>query len=163
VQIGSPLEVYWNPADTFVARFLGSPPMNLLELPASTAASGIDDWLRAGNENATAPLTLWHPATLAPYSGRQLIVGVRAEDLRLGPPAEATPTGRFGWLRGRIDAIEPLGAETLVLVSANGTEVTARLGRDVPARVGDAVTLSFDAVAVHLFDPVTTKAIAKER
>jgi multiple sugar transport system ATP-binding protein len=163
VQIGSPLEVYWNPADTFVARFLGSPPMNLLELPASTAASGIGDWFRAGNENATVPLTLWHPATLAPYAGRQLIVGVRAEDLRLGPPAEATPTGLFGSFHGRIDAIEPLGAETLVLVSASGTEVTARLGRDVPARVDDAVTLSFDAAAVHLFDPVTTKAIAKER
>jgi multiple sugar transport system ATP-binding protein len=163
VQIGAPLEVYWNPADTFVARFLGSPPMNLLELAASTTTSGIGDWWVASNENATVPLTLWHPATLAACAGRQMIVGVRAEDLRLGPPAEAAPTGRFGWLHGRIDAIEPLGAETLVLVSANGTEVTARLGRDVSARVGETVTLSFDAAAVHLFDPATTKAIAKER
>ena len=154
VQIGSPLEVYWNPADTFVARFLGAPPMNLLELPLD-----IGDPMLARNENTTVPLTLWRRATLAAYAGRQLIAGVRAEDLRLGPSPENNPAGSF---LGRIDAIEPLGAETLVLVAAGGTEVTARLGRDVPARVGDVVTLSFDAAAMHLFDPATTKAITKD-
>jgi multiple sugar transport system ATP-binding protein len=154
VQTGSPLEVYWNPADTFVARFLGAPPMNLLQLPVGTG-----ERLLASNDSATVPLTLWRPATLAPYAGQSLIVGVRAEDVRLGPPPDATPSG---WFRGRIDAIEPLGAETLVLVSAGAAEVTARLGRDVPARVGETVTLSFDAAAVHLFDPATTTAITRE-
>lgn len=155
VQIGSPLEVYWNPADTFVARFLGAPPMNLFDLPL--AGSNL-----ARNESAAAPLTLWRRDTLAAYVGRPLTVGVRAEDLRLGLPTSATSPGDIGSIRGRIDAIEPLGAETLVLVAADGFEVTARLGRDVAARVGELVTLSFDAAAVHLFDPATTRAIRKD-
>jgi multiple sugar transport system ATP-binding protein len=153
VQIGSPLEVYWNPADTFVARFLGSPPMNLFDLPVHAAA----DRMTAGNDAASAPLALWRPATLAPHVGRTLTVGVRAEDLRLGDPV---PGG--GVIRARVDAIEPLGAETLLLVAADGFEATARLGRDVAARVGDLVTLSFDPGAVHLFDPATGIVIAKD-
>ena len=155
VQIGSPLEVYWNPADTFVARFLGAPPMNLFDLPL--AGSNL-----AWNDSAAAPLTLWRRDTLAAYAGRSLTVGVRAEDLRLGPPTSEADRGDTGSIRGRIDAIEPLGAETLVLVAADGFEVTARLGREVAARVGERVTLGFDASAVHLFDPATTRAIQKD-
>jgi multiple sugar transport system ATP-binding protein len=153
VQIGSPLEVYWNPADTFVARFLGSPPMNLIDLPVH--AEG--DRLSAGHDAVTAPLALWRAATLAPYAGRTLTVGVRAEDLRLGDPAPGC-----GVIRARVDAIEPLGAETLLLVAADGFEATARLGRDVAARVGDLVTLVFDAGAVHLFDPASGLVVAKD-
>ncbi len=153
VQIGAPLEVYWQPADTFVARFLGSPPMNLLTLPVQVGAHGAS----AGSEVAAAPLSLWRAGTLAPHAGRELVVGVRAEDLRLGEP----PAG-CGHVRGRVDAVEPLGAETLVLVAAGEAEVTARLGRDVAARVGEAVTLHFEAGAVHLFDPATTRAIPRD-
>ena len=159
VQIGSPLEVYWNPADMFVARFLGAPPMNLMELQVSMAG----ERFAAGDDRANVPLTSWRPETLAPYAWKFVTAGVRAEDLRLGQPSGP---GDTGWITGRVDAVEPLGAETLVLVSAqtgaDGFEVTARLGRDVAARVGDIVTLSFDAAAVHLFDPASTNAIAKE-
>lgn len=156
VQIGSPLEVYWNPADMFVARFLGAPPMNLMELPVSAAG----DRFTAGDNHANLPLTSWRPETLASYAGKRVAAGVRAEDLRLGQPPGP---GDTGWITGQVDAVEPLGAETLVLVSTRtGFEVTARLGRDVAARVGDIVTLSFDAAAVHLFDPASTHAIAKE-
>ena len=153
VQIGPPLEVYWKPADTFVARFLGSPPMNLLTLPARLGSQHAS----VGGEAAAAPLALWRPSTLAAHAGRELIMGVRAEDLRLGDP----PAG-CGHVRGRVDAVEPLGAETLVLVAGAGTEVTARLGRDVPVRVGETVTLHFEADAVYLFDPVTTLAIPRD-
>ena len=155
VQIGSPLEVYWNPADTFVAGFLGAPPMNLMELPVTA----MQDSVVAQSDAVTAPLTLWHPAILAPHIGRTITVGVRAEDLRLGA---SVGTGATGSVRGRIDAIEPLGAETLVLLIVGSLEVTARLGRDVAARIGDTASLSFDASAVHLFDPVTTTAVAKD-
>jgi multiple sugar transport system ATP-binding protein len=158
VQIGSPLEVYWNPADTFVARFLGAPPMNLMDLPVTMT----DELMTAGNDDASAPLALWRSATLGPHIGQRLTIGVRAEDLRLGPLPNAAPPGGVGYICGRVDAIEPLGAETLVLVAAHGFEVTARLGRDVPARVGEVVSLSFDAASVHLFDPATTNVIAKD-
>jgi multiple sugar transport system ATP-binding protein len=153
VQTGAPLDVYWNPADTFVARFLGSPPMNLIDLQVRVTGAGIE----AGRDTATAPLALWRPAVLAPHIGHEVTVGIRAEDLRLGEP----PAG-FGHIVGTVDAVEPLGAETLLLVSGDGFEVTARLGRDVALRVGSLASLHFDPASVHLFDPATTLVIPKD-
>jgi multiple sugar transport system ATP-binding protein len=155
VQIGAPLEVYWNPADTFVARFLGSPPMNLIELPIRHE----DGVWSAGQGPALAPLTLWKPGTLAPHVGRSLTIGVRAEDLHLGEG----PTGA-GRIATRVFAVEPLGAETLLALEVEGTkaEITARLGRTVTAAVGDQVSVHFDPSSVHLFDPATTLAIARD-
>jgi multiple sugar transport system ATP-binding protein len=150
VQIGAPLDVYWNPADVFVARFLGSPPMNLLELPVH--ADG--DSFVAADDRASVPLVQWAASTLAPYVGRTLTVGVRAEDLLLQPVAA-------GHVAGRVDAIEPLGAETLVLVSTGDSEITARLGRQVDLRVGELVKLFFDPAAVHLFEPASGRAVQK--
>ncbi len=150
VQIGAPLDVYWNPADIFVAKFLGSPPMNLL--PAAL------DGLVATGTGIRAPLALWRPETLARCAAGGVTVGVRAEDLRLGGGPEGS-----GQLHATVFAVEPLGAETLLAVELPGKqEVTARLGREAGARVGDAVTLHFPASAVHLFHPATTLAIRKD-
>jgi multiple sugar transport system ATP-binding protein len=148
VQIGAPLEVYWNPADTFVARFLGSPPMNLVDLPVTQNS--------AGGPGITAPLSRWRAATLAVHDGATLTMGVRAEDLRLGEgPAGA------GHIDAHVFAVEPLGAETLLAVETQGarTEVTARLGRNVTAKIGDAVRLHFDPDSVYLFDRAHGRAI----
>lgn len=152
VQIGAPLEVYWNPADTFVARFLGSPPMNLVDL---AIAGG-----QATGPGIMAPLSRWSPVTLAQHEGKTLTTGVRAEDLILGDG----PSGA-GQIDAKVFAVEPLGAETLLAVETQGskTEITARLGRHVTARVGDAVRLHFDASAVYLFDPATGRAITGDR
>ena len=163
VQIGAPLDVYWNPADTFVARFLGSPPMNLFDL---AVADG-----HAAGTGIAVPLARWRPEALAPFLQKPeglapfleasavastLTVGVRAEDLQLGagPPGAAR-------IDAHVFAVEPLGAETLLAVETPGTrtEITARLGRHVTARVGEAVSLHFDPASAYLFDPATTRAI----
>ncbi len=155
VQIGAPLDVYWNPEDTFVARFLGSPPMNLFDLPVRREGAA---W-QAGQGPITTALTRWQPGTLAPHMDRSLTVGVRAEDLHLGDgPAGA------GRIAARVFAVEPLGAETLLGLEVEGVkaEITARLGRDITARVGEQVTVHFDPSSVHLFDPASTLAIARD-
>jgi multiple sugar transport system ATP-binding protein len=148
VQIGAPLDVYWNPADTFVARFLGSPPMNLLDL---TIAEGF-----AVGCGISAPLARWSAATLAAHAS--LTVGIRAEDLAFGEGPELG-----GRIEAKVFAVEPLGAETLLAVETPVGEVTARLGRNLTARVGDAVHLHFDPAAVYLFDPATGRAIPGDR
>ncbi|MEP9352269.1 ABC transporter ATP-binding protein [Xanthobacter sp. KR7-65] len=150
-QIGAPLEVYWQPANTFVARFLGSPPMNLM--PAT---------LSPGNRRATspaldAPLGRWSHATLATYAGKTVTLGVRAEDLGLEKPAGEA----VGAIRGRTVAVEPLGAETLLLLDiGGGTEITARLPRQVEAFLDQEVELFFRPEAAYLFDAETGDAIA---
>jgi multiple sugar transport system ATP-binding protein len=155
VQIGPPLEVYREPADTFVARFLGSPPMNLLD----ARLEGPEATLRL--DAATLLLRCWPPATLQRHAGKLLTLGIRPEDL-YETPGEV-PGGPPLHLDVRIDAVEPLGAETLLLLSlgAGDQELIARVGRSTSLRAGDLTRVALDTAALHLFDPATGRAIPK--
>ncbi|GJD53660.1 Oligosaccharides import ATP-binding protein MsmX [Methylobacterium crusticola] len=155
VQVGAPLEVYWEPADTFVARFLGSPPMNLFTVRAPAEAGALE----AGA--IRAPLPRWRPDRLGALAGREVVLGLRAEDLHLDPAAAGPEGGR---IRGRVFAVEPLGAETLLAVEVpGGHECTARLPRHIRARVGETVDLHFPASAAYLFDAGSGLAIPADR
>jgi multiple sugar transport system ATP-binding protein len=106
VQIGPPLEVYRDPADTFVARFLGNPPMNLLpgELTGGDGAE-----VRLGGH--ALPLEGHDPSLLAPHRGRKVLVGIRPEDLYEARPPTLTNSAM---LPVEVTSVEPLGAETLL-------------------------------------------------
>jgi multiple sugar transport system ATP-binding protein len=140
VQIGAPLDVYRDPADTFVAAFLGSPPTNLL--PA-TFASGS---LRVGE--ATLALARACP--------QEVIFGIRPEDIRID--------GAAPQVHGEVLAVEPLGAETIVRFRLPGVQgdVLARGPRSVGVKVGERVPLAFDMASAHLFDPATALRIAQD-
>jgi multiple sugar transport system ATP-binding protein len=154
VQIGEPLEVYRRPTDTFVARFLGNPPMNLLQGRIELA----DGRISARFAGAAIVLPSHVSASLAAQAGREVTVGIRPEDLY-----ESAPSGRDGFARlhARVIAVEPLGAETLLMLSldAANAEVIARVGRDARCRSGDRLEIALDTNAVHLFDPATTRTM----
>jgi multiple sugar transport system ATP-binding protein len=157
-QIGAPLDVYWNPADTFVARFLGSPPMNLFNTQIASAAGGH----LAENAFLRAPLMRWQSGTLQGMAGKTAIFGVRAEDLHL--ESDAVPEQKHGSIKGRAFAVEPLGAETLLLVETEpGVECTARLSRHLKVRPGDEVELFFPTEATFLFDSGSGRAVGSDR
>jgi multiple sugar transport system ATP-binding protein len=157
VQVGPPLEVYRRPANTFVAKFLGNPPMNLLPLAIET--NGDDVRLRLGG--VPLPAGAWPAERLRGLGGRALL-GIRPEDLyetsprpgddRVVPLPAAT-----------VVAVEPLGAETLVVLTLEGMteEVIARSGRESRLRPGATPSLLLDTAAMHLFDTTTTRAIAR--
>ena len=155
VQIGRPLEVYRNPADTFVARFLGNPPMNLskgrLEARDGRVVVRVAGYDVALPER-TAP-------SLARHVGHDVILGIRPEDLYEIPPADRV--NAIMLLSARVVAVEPLGAETLLLMALDGSndELMARIGRDTALRSGERIEIALDTTAIHLFDPATTKAI----
>ena len=156
VQIGRPLEVYRRPVNTFVARFLGNPPMNLMA--ARVEATGAERALGVGNQRIRLFANWATP--LAGRDGQPVTLGIRPEDFY-----EAAPVGIDGAparLAVRVVAVEPLGAETLVVCEADGApeEIIARVGRDTALAPGDRVELFVDLGAVHLFDPTTTRAIA---
>jgi multiple sugar transport system ATP-binding protein len=78
---------------------------------------------------------------------------------------EAVPAGAstaFAHVAARVEAVEPLGAETLVMLTLadSTTELIARIGRDTALSRGDRVKLAVDTTTLHFFDPATTKAIA---
>ncbi|HWI11206.1 MAG TPA: ATP-binding cassette domain-containing protein, partial [Burkholderiaceae bacterium] len=138
-QIGTPDEVYHRPASTFVASFIGSPPMNLLTGRADGAR-----FIAAGQ-------TLALPAA-APRAG-EMILGLRPEH------AELSRTGTAGWPL-KVEALEMLGAERLVYGRVGETLFTVRLDATLaPPKVGDLVTLTATPEHLHWFDAATTKRI----
>jgi multiple sugar transport system ATP-binding protein len=161
VQVGDPLEVYRYPAETFVARFLGNPPMNLF--PALLEAMDAGVGVRVGGGNLLR-LPNVDPAALAGSVGQTVIFGIRPEDLYERTPGhlEGEPAVSF---EAKVSAVEALGAETLLILEIEGVEdvFRARLGRDSRARIGDRVKIFMDTHAVHLFDPESTKAIVHGR
>jgi sn-glycerol 3-phosphate transport system ATP-binding protein len=130
-QMGTPEEVYQRPASTFVASFMGSPPMNLL--PGQAEGRGF----------VVGDLTL--PAS-APGPGR-LLLGVRPEHASVDP-AGAWPL--------KVDMLEMLGAERLVHGRLGGAAFTLRVdARHPPPRPGDTVRLQVATEQLHWFDPAT--------
>jgi multiple sugar transport system ATP-binding protein len=157
VQIGEPLEVYRRPADMFVARFLGSPPMNLLKGRLEVKSGRMSAIV--GREGVRLPLG--PEATFAGSSNRDVIVGIRPEDLYESAPSG--DAGRFAHLPLRVTAVEPLGAETLLVMTLDGSDddVIVRIGRETTLRSGSQLDVALDTAAIHLFDPGTTKAITR--
>ncbi len=153
VQTGAPLEVYKNPSNAFVARFLGNPPMNLL--PATLAPGG--DHGRAYLAGATFDLPEWPVGALQRYLNGTVMLGIRPEDLYENP---AAPMPR---LRVEVRGIEPLGAETILLLTAGeqNHELLARVGRQTAFRIGDRTDIAIDVAAIHLFDIETGAAISR--
>jgi multiple sugar transport system ATP-binding protein len=152
-QIGKPMDVYRAPADVFVARFLGNPPMNILQAQLQSTGGRLCAALPGG---AQLPLARWSAGDLATAGGVQ--VGIRPEELML----THADSGQGARLRGTVVAVEPLGAETLVAVDLAGGagEVTARLHRDTAVGRGEEVTLTVPESALYLFDSASGKAIA---
>ena len=156
VQIGAPLEVYRNPVNTFVARFLGSPPMNLVGVDLSVSDQQIN--VRLGT--STFVLRGWSAASLQHFNNRKLLLGIRPEDLYenwAGPRDSMVPVALD------VAAVEPLGAETLLVLRQVGVdeEITARVGRETSLRAGHKATIMLDTSAVHFFDPATTRVVAR--
>jgi multiple sugar transport system ATP-binding protein len=125
LQLATPREIYEKPASAFVGQFLGAPRMNVV--PAT----------RDDGKIAFGPFRIARATTAS-----DLLVGVRPEDVHVGNEGEP----------GEIVAVEPLGAETHLVVRADGVELRARAqGFDARAR-GDKVKIAIDGARVHLFD-----------
>jgi len=158
VQAGKPLEVYRDPADTFVASFIGNPPTNLIEAEVVAGEGGVEARLGA----TRIPIPGYTESDLAQLPGRQVIFGIRPEDMYLARPASEV-NSRYGALPMEVISVEPLGAETLLVLGAPGIgkDVIARLGRETAARVGETLEVYLDLQALHLFDPKTTRKLPR--
>jgi multiple sugar transport system ATP-binding protein len=150
-QLGPPKEVYRNPANMFVAGFLGSPPMNFfrLEVQQHDGATTL-----AGRDVRYPVPETWLP-DLGNSKGRDVVLGVRPEHVTVS----RTPTN--GALPAEVYVVEDLGNELLVDARVDGQAAVARIaGTDAPA-IGDRIWLSFPASHAHLFDPETELHIVK--
>ena len=144
MQVGSPLSVYRNPANTFVAGFLGNPPMNLL--PATLAANNAGPALLVGGH----PLPLPNRLAAGEFDSASVTFGIRPEHIDVGGSASGEDT----ILEGRVIQIESLGAETMATLELNdGNEkLIARLGGEVELSLEQPVRAHLDMDYAHLFD-----------
>ncbi|WP_039786978.1 sn-glycerol-3-phosphate import ATP-binding protein UgpC [Herbaspirillum huttiense] len=147
-QIGTPAEVYARPATTFVASFIGSPPMNLLQ--GSLSADGAS--FEASKGAATATVRL--PQPVAGAAGQERILGVRPEHLL--PILD----GSAAQLSLEVELVEALGAELLVHARCGGQSLVLRCPANVPVSTGQRIGASFGAGDVHWFDVKSTHRIA---
>lgn len=134
-QVGTPDEVYDYPANVFVAEFIGSPPMNLLE-----ATRDGSDLIIGGGWRLPAPARKGMNG--APGSEGEVTVGLRPEGIEIragGHPAEVV-------------AVEPLGSEVIVDVRVDGQALKVRAAPDVRPEAGSTVGLHADPKAVRVFD-----------
>ena len=137
-QIGTPLEVYRNPVSTFVASFIGSPPMSLLNAESDGQSVKIGD--------AVIPMN-GHAASAGPVT-----LGTRADAFADRSAPGAIPVSL------KVAYVEELGAERLVHADLAGQRVVLTLSPEVP--MGDQLELGLTPDRVHLFDQNSGKRLA---
>jgi multiple sugar transport system ATP-binding protein len=145
-QVADPLSLYRNPANRFVAGFIGSPAMNFLTARVGPDASTLE---AAG---ATLRLPEATRSRLTGWSGRELTLGIRPEHVSLDP----LPSGS---IPGRVAVREPLGNEVLLHVDTAAGEIVMRQTRGDPPEVDASVSLHPDLARAHFFDPSSEAAI----
>jgi multiple sugar transport system ATP-binding protein len=149
-QVGTPQELYHNPRTRFVAGFIGSPSMNFV--PCTLEGSGDQLTLRIGAD-IVMPVP---PARARQYAGHarnaKLLLGLRPEHLT---EARAQPEPGVVPFDAMIDVTEPMGMETFVYCTLNGTQVCGRVNPAAGARDGAPLRMAVDLNHMHLIDEGT--------
>ncbi|WP_243089850.1 ABC transporter ATP-binding protein [Thermus neutrinimicus] len=158
-QVDTPLNLYDFPANRFVAGFIGSPSMNFIR--AGVEVQGERVYLAAPGFRVRANPIL--AQALRPYGGKEVWMGIRPEHLGL-KGFTVIPEGE-NVIRGEVEVAEPLGAETEIHVSVDGTVLVAKVDGHAPVKPGDKVELLADTSRLHAFDVESDMTIghAQER
>jgi multiple sugar transport system ATP-binding protein len=136
-QIGTPEEIYDRPRNTFVASFLGNPPINYLQGTLS----------HDGRRFERGAVSLPVPVPMPAQAGRPVQLGIRAEDV--------DPRGTSEQLSGRITSVLPVGSDQFLGVEVEGATLFFRVAREMRAREGENVSLPVNAGRLQVFDPAS--------
>jgi ABC-type sugar transport system ATPase subunit len=148
-QYGTPDEVYYQPANLFVAGFIGSPPMNFVE--GELVGEDGRLFFQWGNVRYALPDDLRRRLETQ-YSERNAILGVRSETI------EVSRNGAAG-LDGVVYVEEPLGSDVFVTVQVGNANLVVRTNPDFRAAIGDQLKLHFNPAKLYFFSPQTGQAI----
>ena len=136
LQTGTPVDLYENPADVFTARFIGSPSMNML--PAAAFGDQAAGFAGEGD----------------------VLVGIRPHDL-LAVVDGIVPDGAVLTLEGVVEAVEPLGPETMVHLNVAGRPLIATSPGTLSPAVGSSVACTVQPGKLYLFDAATEKSLGR--
>ncbi|MEZ5824184.1 MAG: sn-glycerol-3-phosphate ABC transporter ATP-binding protein UgpC [Geminicoccaceae bacterium] len=144
-QVGAPLDLYDNPANLFVAGFIGSPSMNFID--AKLRRSG-DHAVAVANDGTELPL----PAGTGGSDGQEVVYGIRPEHIQL--------VGDGAGLPAKVNVVEPTGAEILVIVQFAGSEAQVVFKERHALKHGDDIRLAPVVESVHIFDKKSGQRIS---
>ncbi|HVB96763.1 MAG TPA: sn-glycerol-3-phosphate ABC transporter ATP-binding protein UgpC [Chloroflexota bacterium] len=154
-QLGTPDNLYNHPINLFVAGFIGSPSMNLLNARL-TARDG--EMLIEGN-GFRIQVPPGQASLIDQYADRDVVIGIRPEHLfDRAEIAESPPNSSFS---AHVDLLEPLGSETLLHADVANQGITARVSADTELRRGHVVELVVDTRHLHIFDRETQRALTR--
>lgn len=152
-QVSDPVSLYENPANRFVAGFIGSPPMNFLN-GKITAQNGDYFFTERGVRLRILPQ---HQAKIAPYKDKDVIFGIRPEDVYDKIFAQdARPEFT---ITATVDVVEPMGSEIYLYLNVGSNSFVARVSNQDTATVNQDLQVVFDMSKAHFFDSKTEKAI----
>lgn len=151
-QVGSPMEVYNEPVNQFVAGFIGSPPMNFLNgrLVQDNGSYAVDV------HGSQIPFSEAQGKQAESYTNKEVVLGIRPEDVLSADDAEGRNLSPFN---ATVEVLEPLGAEIILELSSQGQSFTGRMGPQLNVKMYDEIPVYFDMARCHLFDPQTEQAI----
>src|SRR6478672_1305129 len=150
-QVGEPLELYNQPANKFVAGFIGSPAMNFATVTVTEANGAL--W--AGNEGLRIKAPPGCANRLGRYVGQEVTLGIRPEDLHVASAADPTDLG-FDVV---VEVVEKLGSEILLDVAAGPDTMVASVEPSIRANIHDRMRLALNAERLHFFDMQSEVAI----
>ncbi|MGI9951815.1 sn-glycerol-3-phosphate ABC transporter ATP-binding protein UgpC [Moorellaceae bacterium AZ2] len=150
-QVGTPRDIYDRPVNMFVASFVGSPPMNFIQ---GRVIRESEDKVFFRAEGFQLSLASGVDQTLLNYVGRELVLGIRPEHIRVD-------VAGIGDLEGVIEIVEELGSETYLHLRIGAHTVICRETRNLNYQVGDMVRISIDKERLHYFELPTGKALGR--
>ncbi len=154
-QLDAPLTLYHEPVNLFVAGFLGSPPMNFLQGRLEVAGGGGLCFREI--QGGTVQLSFPKSPAYAAFAGKDIVLGVRPEDVVLVVAGRAPGDNSF---QAVVDIVEPMGAETNFYLQTGAHTLIARSQASVDQReVGHRLHFEIDPARTHLFDPISTLRI----
>jgi multiple sugar transport system ATP-binding protein len=154
-QNDTPLKLYNEPDNLFVAGFLGSPPMNFIQGEVKPTRAGI---AFKETNGGTIEMPLDGRSGIRGFAGKTVLLGIRPEDMEIAQFSK--PAGAVASFPAIVDIVEPMGAETNLYLQTGAHTVICRSQRALDHReAGHRLQFELNVAKAHLFDPATSKRI----
>ncbi|VBB07372.1 transport-associated ob type 2 [Lucifera butyrica] len=154
-QVDTPQRLYSNPCNLFVAGFIGSPQMNFVKAVLEKGDNNPE--LVFGRSRVRLPAGERNPAVLNGYQGREVILGIRPENIAVDEAAVVNNPGSV--VNAYVEVAEHMGAETYLFMKVEGSNFIARVSPGTKAGPGNTIPVVLEQEKIYLFDKDTEKTI----
>lgn len=149
-QIGSPNEIYEQPCNMFVASFLGSPPINMIDGKLDDDG----DKISFVSDAVTVTISRSHAEKLRGMNGRKVVLGLRPEDVD-----ETRQAVEGEVIHGRVNFVLPVGSDQYLSMHVGGKEAFFRVGKEISHKNGENVSLAININRLHIFDHASKESL----